>query len=346
MRVRGQLAEAGHAAAQLVDVLHAEVHTGLVGYGQKVEHGVGGAAHGDVERHGVEESLAGGDGAGEHAFVALFVVLQRVRHDEACGILEEAEAVGVGGENGAVAGQRESECFSEAVHGVGREHARAGAAAGTGAGFDFGQFAVADGGVGTFHHGAHEVHVLALVVAGFHGAAAHEHRGDVQPHGRHEHARRNLVAVGDADERVGLVGLYHILHAVGDDVARGQGVEHAVVSHGDAVVDGDGVELGSVAAQLFDFAFHVLSYFVEVRVSRNELGKRVGNRYDGFAYLFALHAGGHPEGPGAGHASSFCAESTAQGFLHNSWYLGIDSHEGRWQRQIFVLFLLRRRCRA
>ena len=35
------------------------------------------------------------------------------------------------------------------------------------------------------------------------------------------------------------MGIHHVLHTVGNDVARGEGVEHAVVHHGDAVVDGD-----------------------------------------------------------------------------------------------------------
>ena len=43
--------------------------------------------------------------------------------------------------------------------------------------------------------------------------------------------------------RVRLVRVDHVLHAVGDQLAGGQRVQHAVVPHGDAVVDGDGVEL-------------------------------------------------------------------------------------------------------
>ena len=43
--------------------------------------------------------------------------------------------------------------------------------------------------------------------------------------------------------RVGAVGVDHVLDAVGDQLARGRLVEHAVVAHGDAIVDGDGVEL-------------------------------------------------------------------------------------------------------
>ncbi len=52
---RRDLAEARHAARQPVDVGHGEVDLRLVGGGEQVQHGVGRAAHGDVERHRVLE---------------------------------------------------------------------------------------------------------------------------------------------------------------------------------------------------------------------------------------------------------------------------------------------------
>jgi dihydroxy-acid dehydratase len=48
--------------------------------------------------------------------------------------------------------------------------------------------------------------------------------------------------------RVGAVRVDHVLHRVGDHVAAGQRIQHAVVAHGDAVVHGDGVELLGHAA--------------------------------------------------------------------------------------------------
>ena len=52
----------------------------------------------------------------------------------------------------------------------------------------------------------------------------------------------DLVAVGDADHGVGLVSVAHVLHRVGDQIARGQGIEHAIVAHGDTIINGNGVE--------------------------------------------------------------------------------------------------------
>src|SRR6266576_2141644 len=53
---------------------------------------------------------------------------------------------------------------------------------------------------------------------------------------------RDLIA-DSIEYMVGAVRLHHVLDGVGDQVARGQRIQHAAVPHGDAVVDRDGVEL-------------------------------------------------------------------------------------------------------
>src|SRR5690606_23579750 len=66
---RSELRQAGHAARQPVDVGHGEVDFGFLRSGQQVQHRVGGAAHGDVERHGVFEGLEVGDAARQNRCV-------------------------------------------------------------------------------------------------------------------------------------------------------------------------------------------------------------------------------------------------------------------------------------
>ena len=46
-------------------------------------------------------------------------------NDEMTGLDEEALAVGMGGEHGAIARQRQTQSLGQAVHGIGGEHARA-----------------------------------------------------------------------------------------------------------------------------------------------------------------------------------------------------------------------------
>ena len=87
------LQSTGTLRRQRVDVVEREVDAALVGRREDVQHGVGRAAHGDVERHGVLERLLGGDGARQRALVVLLVVaacqvddeMSRLRRRGACG---------------------------------------------------------------------------------------------------------------------------------------------------------------------------------------------------------------------------------------------------------------------
>ena len=63
------------------------------------------------------------------------------------------------------------------------------------------------------------------------------------------------------------MGVDHVFDAVGDDLAGGQRIEHAVVAHRDAVVDGDRVELLGDAARRLDLARDELAEVLEVHVA-------------------------------------------------------------------------------
>src|SRR5262249_12547790 len=119
-----------------------------------------------------------------------------------------------------------------------------------------------------------------------------------------QHAGRDLVAVGDTYERVGAVRVDHVLHGIGDQLAAGQGVQHAAVAHRDAVVDRDRVELAPDPARLRDRAGDELPEVLEVDVPRYELGEAVGDRDDRLAEVVVGHAGGAPQRAGAGHGTA------------------------------------------
>ena len=72
--------------------------------------------------------------------------------------------------------------------------------------------------------------------------------------------------------RVGAVRVDHVLDGVGDELARGQRVEHAVMAHGDAVIDRDGVELLGDAAGRLDLARDQLAEVLQVHVARARTG--------------------------------------------------------------------------
>ncbi len=157
-------------------------------------------------------------------------------------------------------------------------------------------------------HGVDQVQMqllaLAHHLAGLHRPARDEDRRDVQAQRGHQHAGRDLVAVGDADQGVRAVGVDHVLDRVGDHLARGQGIEHAAVTHGDAVVDGDGVELLRHAAGGLDLARDQLAQILEMDMAGDELGEGVDDGDDGLVEIPVRHAGGAPERACAGHVAA------------------------------------------
>ena len=142
-----------------------------------------------------------------------------------------------------------------------------------------------------------EIDRLAAELSGEHGPAADEDGGDVEPQGRHEHARDDLVAVGDEDEGVEGVGHGHDLDGVGDELAARQGVLHALVAHGDAVADADGGKLHGRAAGHADARLHMLGDGAQVDVPGDDLVVGVDDPDQGTCDLLVGVAHGLEEGP-------------------------------------------------
>ena len=105
LRVGREFAEAGHLAAQGIDIFHREVGTSLLGHSQQVEHGIRRTAHRDIERHRIHEGLTGGNATRQHALVAVLIVGEGILHHLTGSSLEEFDAVGMCGKDGAVARQ-------------------------------------------------------------------------------------------------------------------------------------------------------------------------------------------------------------------------------------------------
>ena len=60
-RVRRDLRQTGHMARNTVDIVQREVSAGFMRNSQGVQHGIGGTAHGHIQRHSVLEGFLGGD---------------------------------------------------------------------------------------------------------------------------------------------------------------------------------------------------------------------------------------------------------------------------------------------
>ena len=130
------LAEARHAARQPVDVRHGEIDAAFMSGSEQVQHRVGRSAHGDVQTHRIFEGGVAGDGPRQHAVVILLIIALGDVDDQMPGLAEQPLAVGVGGERRTIAGQRQAQRFGQAIHRIGREHARTAAAGRAGGALD------------------------------------------------------------------------------------------------------------------------------------------------------------------------------------------------------------------
>ena len=80
------------------------------------------------------------------------------------------------------------------------------------------------------------------------------------------------------------------------------------------------LELDAVAARRVDDLLDALADGVQVDVAGDELGEAVGDGDDGLEEVLGLHAGGAPEGAGAGHATALGGDGgSVVGGGHSAW---------------------------
>ena len=220
---RGDLAQAGNAVRQAVDVSHGEIHPGFLRNGQQVQHRIGRTAHRHIKRHGVFKGSKAGDAARQHREIVLFVVAAAHFDNLPSGLEEQLFTFGVGGHQRPVAGQRQTQGFGQAVHRIGGEHARARTAGRAGRTFDGLHVAVGNRAVGRLDHRVDEVKMHRFATqhgtASLHRATGNKNRRDIDAHRRHQHAGGDLVAVRDAHHGVGAMGVDHVFDRIGDEIA-------------------------------------------------------------------------------------------------------------------------------
>ena len=277
-----QMAEVRGLGADLVEELQVDGDPGLVGDGQQVQHGVGGAA----QRHITGERVADGalvdDLAGSDALIDHL-------HDGHTGVLGQLQTLRVDRRDGAVAGQGDADGLAQAVHAVGGVHAGAASAAGAAVAGAVFQLRVGDHtGLVSAHGLEHlgEADLFAAVGAGQHRAAGADHGGHVHADGSHDHAGHDLVAVGHEDQAVQLVGHEHGLDAVADELAGGEGILHAHMAHGDAVADTNGRDEDGRTACHLDTGLDCIGDLIQIHVAGHDLAVGADHADEGALQLF------------------------------------------------------------
>ena len=238
-----------------------------------MKHGIRTSAHRDIQCHRIHKGLTGCNISRKNTLVAILVISKGILHHLTGSSLKEFYTIGMGRKDGAVTRQRESDSLCERVHRVGRKHTRTAAASRTSTTFYLLDFFVCYRGIGTLHHRRNQVSILATPLTSLHRTAGTEHRRDVQTHGCHQHTWSYLITIGDTDHRICLVGVDHILHAVGNNISAGKRVKHTVMSHRDTIIDSYGIKLCSEATHLLNLSLYNLTYLMQMGMTWHKLGE-------------------------------------------------------------------------
>ncbi len=281
-----EVAQHGGALADALEIVDGPLHACAVRDGQEVQHGVGRAAGGHDDGHGVFNRFFGDDVAGLEVHLDGFD--QDFRR-----LFGRIDFFVVNVGHGRRVGQRNAQGFKGRRHGVGGVHAAARAGARNRALLDFAQVFVAEFAGGVFAHGfkhADDVEVFALVVAGQDGAAVHINGGHVGAQHAHEAAGHVFVAATDDQNAVHPLALHAGFDAVRNHLAADQRVLHAFGAHGHAVGDGGGAENLGVAACGFDARHRRVGEFLQAAVARRDGAVAVGHADHGLAKVAFLVA--------------------------------------------------------
>ena len=265
---RRQVTDIGHLGRQFVEQFEVKRDPCLVRDGQQVQDGVGRAANGHLAGQRIAERLGRQD-------IARLDILFEQLHDLHAGMLGQVDAGGVHGGDSAVAGQGHADGLGQAVHGVCRVHARTRAAARARAALALLELLLGHkAGLVRADRlkGFGQRDLLAVKVAGQHGAARNQDRWDVQAGRRHEHTGHDLVAVRNEHQGVELMGLRQGLDRVRNELAGRQRILHANMAHRDAVAHANGRHDDRGAARHGDAGLDSRRDLVQVDVARDDLG--------------------------------------------------------------------------
>ena len=241
--IRSHFAQTRNSAGKHIDVVHLKVDFCLVCHGKQMQYCIGRASHGDIQGHGIEKSSTGSNATGQYTVIALFVIFIGIFHNQCSCIPEQPGTVLVCSHNSTVSRQSQSDGFIQTVHGIGCKHARAASTTRTSMTLYFCHIGIAYRRVGRLDHGINQIKMFSVPVTRFHRTSGYKYGRNIQTHGSHQHPRSNLVAVGNTNHRICFMGIDHILHTVGYDIARRKRIKHTVVSHRNTIIDGYGIKL-------------------------------------------------------------------------------------------------------
>ena len=273
-----EVAQHGGFYTNPLKVINSPLHICCVGNRQKVQHGVGRAAGGHDDCHGVFNGLAGHDIARFDVFFDGF--------DQDFGRLfgrVHLFIMGVG--HGAGVGQGNTQGFKRTGHGVGGVHAAAGARSRDGALFNFVEIEVTEVARSVLAHRfkhADDIEVLAFVASGKNGAAVDINRRHIGPKHAHEAAGHVFIAAPHDQDSVHPLALDTGFDAIGNHLAADQRVLHAFGAHGHAIRDRGRTKNLGVTTRFFNAFYSRIGEFLQAAVARGDGAVAVCHTDHGF----------------------------------------------------------------
>jgi len=132
---------------------------------------------------------------------------------------------------------------------------------------------------------------LAFEAAGIHRATGHENGRDIDPGCRDQHARGDFIAIGDHDHGIELMAFNHGFDRVGNQLAAGQWVAHAIMAHGNAITKADDREFNADAALGGDPQLDMFGQFAQMDMAGIDFIERVDHCDEWLFQIFVRQAG-------------------------------------------------------
>ena len=211
-------------------------------------------------------------------------------------------------------------------HGVGGEHAAAGAHRGASVFLDADKILLVHfaGRVGADRlERADDGEVLALPLARLDGACVDEYAGHIHARDRHNGSRHVLVAAAADQHAIHGLAVDRSLDAVGDHFARNQAVLHRLCAHADAVGNGGNAEYLRLRAFGLERRHGAVHQRLDACIAGVHGRMAVGHADDGLAEIAVAKSDGAQHGA-VGRAGHALGDQAASAVIRHDALLGFS----------------------
>ena len=262
---RCQMAQVGYLCGNFIEDIHIQIYTCFVCNRQQMQYAVGGAAQCHITGNCIINA------SGVDDISCLDIPFHQFHDCHACVLCQLHTSTGNIGQC-AIAGQSDTNRFTQTVHAVCGIHSCTGATAGAGIGFIFKQlciinhicFSCAD----CLEH-LGQADFLIIHQTGHHCTAGANHSRDIHTHCRHYHTGNDFIAVGYENQTIQRMRHCHRFHAVRNQLTACKAIFHAGMPHRDTITNADGRNHDGCAARHAHACLDGFCNLIQIEMSGN-----------------------------------------------------------------------------